>query len=59
MLSDPERNDSADFLAIGDSMFHHITFEARTDLGETAKVSYRAKESYTATALSLLSVRAR
>ena len=29
MLADPERNDTAEFLAIGDSMFHHITFEAR------------------------------
>ncbi len=28
------------FLAIGDSMFHLITFEAGADLGEAAKVSY-------------------
>ncbi len=40
MLTDPERNDTAEFLAIGDSMFHHITFESRADLGEAAKVSY-------------------
>ncbi len=34
MLADPEHNDSADFLAIGDSMFHHIAF----DLGQAGKV---------------------
>ncbi len=40
ILTDPERDDSADFLAIGDSMFHHSTFEGRMDLGEAGKVSY-------------------
>ncbi len=32
MLADPERNDTSDSLAIGDSMFHHITFEDRMHL---------------------------
>ncbi len=39
-LTDPERNNSADFLLIGTWLIHHITHRGRMDLGEAGKVSY-------------------
>ena len=39
-LQDPEPNDTAEYLAFGDSMFHHMKLEQRLQYGEAAKASY-------------------